>query len=120
MQNPFVFWTTLVIFIIASFNLIVLLCRGRATDDHYLEVLSFTEWKNGETIMLELEHLLGESISISDLYVTLHRLTCEGIVEKRESHSEGELVLEFRKIKNKSGGRRHKIQLPLFAVKSPA
>jgi hypothetical protein len=121
MGHPILFWITLILAIIISLYLFVLFSRGVATDDDYLEVLSFTEWKSGWTIHSELENLLGKSVSLSSFYVTLLRLTREGFVEKREINNEDGPTLEFRKIRNRGGGRRDEVKYPtLNANAQPA
>ena len=116
MEYPTLFWITLILIIIIVLYLFALFCRGKATDDDYLEVLSYTEWKSGWTIHTELESLLGKSVSLSSFYVTLLRLTREGLVEKRGSQDKDGPLLEFRKIRNRGGGRRDEIKHPTITA----
>lgn len=75
----------------------------KPSENDYLNVLSFIEWKAGRTVHLELETLIDGTVPVCQFYRDLHRMEDEGWVEHREGVDENSIFKLFRRTSNDKG-----------------
>lgn len=88
-----------------------LFCRRHAVVGRYdyLYVLSFTEWKAGRQVKIEMEQKHHGWLSYSDVYLALRKLEEDGLVEHRDEledfEDDGQVIkLPRRDFRKKPGG----------------
>ncbi len=74
----------------------------KPSENDYLTVLSFIEWKAGRTVHLELETLLDGTVPVCQFCRDLHRMEDEGWVGHREGVDQNGVYKMFRKAPNES------------------
>jgi hypothetical protein len=110
-MNPVLFWMIGGAIIFALIIIVAYSDHAKVDRYEYLEVLSFTEWKSGRDIKLELEKRNNGWLGYGEVYINLSHLQEEGLVERQTVteilECDGRMktirVAEFRR---KSGGRR--------------
>lgn len=102
-MNPIIFW---VLFVLLALTAIwKLLRRNHAyVEDHeYLQLLSFTEWKQTKKLQKEMQKLKGGSVEFIEVLHALRRLEEQGLTEHKDSVDDDGQIREFRRV---SGGKR--------------
>ncbi len=105
MEKDTVFW---ILFAVLAFLAIrQYLNRNRVKPDkyEYLEVMSYTKWKSGREIRIEMEKIKGGWIVQIEVYFAMRDLEEEGFVERRIRNI-GEI--KWHQFRKKPGGRRRR------------
>lgn len=97
--------------LIVFVSAVVYIIHIHPTEEYYLKVLSFTEWKTHKEIRSELEKMLNGKMIRIEVYFGIALLIHDGIIEEQITKriTEGIEIKEY-KYRKKTNRRRKKIE----------